>query len=225
MYHAIFTNGKVFEQPISKVVCVGRNYAEHAKELNNPVPDEPILFIKPESSVVDLHKVLEIPQTDCHYETELAILIGAEIKNASSEYVSKSIVGVGLALDLTRRALQSKLKDKSHPWEVAKSFDGACPLSQFIPLDTFRGVEYVKFSLSINNELKQEGDSRDMLNSVVPLIAYMSRFFTLRAGDVILTGTPKGVGVLNSGDQLSFNLNVYPEKTALTFLSSTKAVS
>jgi 2-keto-4-pentenoate hydratase/2-oxohepta-3-ene-1,7-dioic acid hydratase in catechol pathway len=225
MYHAVFTNGKVFDKPISKVVCVGRNYAEHAKELNNPVPDEPILFIKPESSVVNLHDSIEIPQTDCHYETELAILIGSELKNADVEAVSKSITGVGLALDLTRRSLQSKLKEMSHPWEVAKSFDGACPLSQFIPLDSFVGVEQLKFSLSINNEYKQEGDSSDMLNAILPLIAYMSHFFTLRAGDVILTGTPKGVGVLNSGDKLNFSLDIHPNMGSLTLSSSTKAVS
>jgi 2-keto-4-pentenoate hydratase/2-oxohepta-3-ene-1,7-dioic acid hydratase in catechol pathway len=224
MYHAIFTNGKVFDKPISKVVCVGRNYAEHAKELNNPVPDEPILFIKPESSVINLHDSIEIPQTDCHYETELAILIGSELKNADADVVSKSIAGVGLALDLTRRSLQSKLKEKSHPWEVAKSFDGACPLSQFIPLDIFSRVKRLTFSLSIDDELKQEGDSEDMLNSIVPLISYMSSFFTLRAGDVILTGTPKGVGVLNLGDKLNFNLDIHPNLGSLTFSSSTKAM-
>tara|TARA_R110001592_G_scaffold91754_3_gene268225 strand:- start:12330 stop:13067 length:738 start_codon:yes stop_codon:yes gene_type:complete len=220
MYHAIFTNGKVFDQAISKVVCVGRNYAEHAKELNNPIPDEPILFIKPESSIANLHGSIEIPQTDCHYETELAILIGAELKNADTNAVSKSIAGVGLALDLTRRSLQSKLKEKSHPWEVAKCFDGACPLSQFIPLENFDNVKQLRFSLSINDELKQEGDSSDMLNSVLPLIAYMSCFFTLRSGDVILTGTPKGVGQLNAFDQLSFSLEISPNLGSLSFESS-----
>jgi 2-keto-4-pentenoate hydratase/2-oxohepta-3-ene-1,7-dioic acid hydratase in catechol pathway len=225
MYHAVFTNGKVFEQPISKVVCVGRNYAEHAKELNNPIPDEPILFIKPESSVVDLHEVLMISQADCHFETELAVLIGSELKNATPEAVSQSIAGLGLALDLTRRAVQTKLKEKSHPWEVAKGFDGACPLSQFIPLENFDNIEKVKFSLSINEELRQEGDSQDMLTPVVPLISYMSHIFTLRAGDVILTGTPKGVGVLNVNDHLSFSLKIYPSMGAFNFVSSTKAIS
>ena len=170
-----------------------------------------------------MNDVVEIPQTDCHYETELAILIGSELKNANLESVSKSIVGIGLALDLTRRSLQSKLKEKSHPWEVAKSFDGACPLSQFIPLDSFGGVEQLKFSLSINNELKQEGDSRDMLNAVLPSISYMSHFFTLRAGDVVLTGTPKGVGVLNSGDHLGFSLDINPNLGSFKLFSSTKA--
>lgn len=225
MHHAVFTNGKVFEQPITKVVCVGRNYAEHAKELDNPIPDEPILFIKPESSVVDLHEVLLITNADCHYETELAVLIGSELKNATHEAVSQSVAGLGLALDLTRRTLQSKLKEKSQPWETAKSFDGACPLSQFIPLDSYNHVEQVSFSLFINEELRQEGDSKDMLNPVIPLISYMSRFFTLRAGDVILTGTPKGVGVLNANDQLGFSLKVRPNLGSFTFVSSTKSSS
>jgi 2-keto-4-pentenoate hydratase/2-oxohepta-3-ene-1,7-dioic acid hydratase in catechol pathway len=223
MYHAMFTDGSVFEKPIGKVVCVGRNYAEHAKELNNPIPDEPILFIKPETSVVNLQESIQIPSTDCHYEAEIAVLIGSELKNADIDTVTKSIIGVGLALDLTRRSLQSKLKEKRHPWEIAKGFDGACPLSQFIPLTSFSGVQQLTFSFSINAELKQEGNSNDMLNSVVPLISYMSQFFTLRAGDVILTGTPKGVGELHGGDQLAFGLNIHPNLGSLHFESSVKS--
>lgn len=225
MYHALFTNGKVFEQPITKVVCVGRNYAEHAKELNNPIPDEPILFIKPESSVVDLHEVLNISESDCHYETELAVLIGSELKNGTPEAASQCISGLGLALDLTRRSLQTKLKEKSHPWEIAKGFDGACPLSQFIPIANFNDVEQIYFSFSINEEIRQVGDSKDMITSVTALISYISRCFTLRAGDVVLTGTPKGVGVLNVNDQLSFNLKVAPGLGFFNFVSSTKTLS
>lgn len=206
MHHAEFTNGNVFEYPVTKVVCVGRNYAEHAKELNNPVPDEPILFIKPESSVVNLHENFYISETDCHYETELAVLIGSELQNADEASVEKGIAGVGLALDLTKRALQSKLKEKSHPWELAKAFDGACPLSQFVPIEDI-DLDNLHFSLSINNEQKQVGDAKDMLNPIVPLISHMSRSFTLRPGDVVLTGTPKGVGTLHVGDHLFLTLN------------------
>jgi len=126
-YRITFTNGQEFEFPLGKVVCVGRNYAAHAKELNNPIPTEPILFIKPESSVVTLSRPVSIPSSDCHYEAEIAVLIGETLSSASEEKVAHSIAGLGLALDLTRRELQSKLKEKSHPWEVAKSFDGACP--------------------------------------------------------------------------------------------------
>lgn len=207
LYSAKFADGSKFESPISKVVCVGRNYAEHAKELNNPVPSSPILFIKPESTVSDLQVPFTIPASDCHYEAELAVLIGEPLSNASESEVEKAIVGLGVALDLTRRELQSKLKEKAHPWEAAKSFDGACPISSFIPRSEFSSLTDIKFSLAINGELRQSGETSDMITPIVPLIAHMSEFFTLRPGDVVLTGTPKGVGKLAKGDSLSFNLN------------------
>lgn len=205
-YTAQFVDGSTFDSAITKVVCVGRNYAEHAKELNNPVPTEPILFIKPESSVVDLDQPFSIPESDCHYEAEIAVLIGKELREASNNEVEEGVCGLGLALDLTRRELQSKLKEKSHPWEIAKSFDGACPLSKFVSVDVCPPMDQLEFTLDINGENRQHGKSADMLNPIIPLIAHMSRFFTLRPGDVVLTGTPKGVGQLKKGDNLSLTL-------------------
>jgi len=205
-YKIKFTDGTDFNPALGKIVCVGRNYAEHAKELNNPVPAEPILFIKPESSVVSLNSAFEIPATDCHYECEIAVLIGETLSSAHETQVAQAILGLGLALDLTRRELQSKLKEKAYPWEIAKSFDGACPLSDFVPITEFSDLSALSFSLHVNDELKQSGESSDMLNPILPLIAHMSQFFTLKPGDVILTGTPKGVGRLNKGDQLRFSL-------------------
>jgi len=205
-YPLFFTDGSQFSHTLGKIVCVGRNYAEHAKELNNPIPAVPILFIKPESSAVPLNNELVIPSSDCHYETEISILIGSSLSSASEEEVEAAIVGVGLGLDLTRRALQSKLKEKSHPWELAKSFDGACPLTDFAKADQFSDLTKLHFSLYINDELKQSGNSEDMLNPIVPLIAHMSIYFTLKPGDIILTGTPKGVGELRSSDLLKLNL-------------------
>ena len=207
MGHALnFTDGSAYEHALGKVVCVGRNYVEHAKELNNPIPTEPILFIKPESSVVSLNQDINIPKTDCHYETEIAVLIGSKLTDATETQAESAIIGLGLALDLTRRALQSKLKEKSHPWEIAKSFDGACPLSDFAKRDQFSELNKLTFSLHINGELKQEGRSEDMLTPIVPLLAYISKYFTLKPGDIVLTGTPKGVGELHSGDVLKFQL-------------------
>ena len=170
------------------------------------MPTEPILFIKPESSAVSIGEDLRVPSSDCHYETEVSILIGAELSSADESQARKAIVGVGLGLDLTRRSLQSKLKEKSHPWEIAKSFDGACPLTDFVKSDQFTDLANLQFSLHINGELKQSGDSSDMLNPIIPLIMHMSSFFTLKPGDVILTGTPKGVGELKAGDSLDLNL-------------------
>lgn len=206
MFKAVFTNGEIFSHPVTKVVCVGRNYAEHAKELNNPVPDQPILFIKPESSVVDLHQPLVIPESDCHYEAEIAVLIGSNLNHASIEEASSAVIGFGLALDLTRRELQSELKAKSHPWEIAKGFDGACPVSQFIPVAINAELSQIIFSMSIDGVVKQFGDSKDMLTPILPLLVYMSRYFTLKPGDIVLTGTPKGVGELKRQSALSFNL-------------------
>lgn len=207
MFYARFTTGRQFDFPITKIVCVGRNYAEHAKELNNPVPDKPILFIKPESSVVNLHESLSIPKADCHYETEIAVLIGSQLTQADEQQAQQGIAGIGLALDLTKRALQAELKAKSHPWEEAKAFDGACPLSDFVLLSQIQDLEAIDFSLSINDEVKQTGSSSDMLMPILPLIAHISRIFTLRPGDIVLTGTPKGVGELFLGDKLVLDLN------------------
>lgn len=198
-----------FSDQISKVVCVGRNYAEHAKELNNEIPSAPILFIKPPSSVVDFSQPLVIPQDQgsVHHELEIAILIGQPLSHASEQQVVEGIAGVGLALDLTLRDVQSKLKEKGHPWERAKSFDGACPLSEFISLAG--DVQYSDIALQLikNEQLQQQGNSAQMLFAVLPLIAEISRNFSLQAGDVILTGTPAGVGPLISGDQLQAQLN------------------
>lgn len=206
MFHARFISGKSFEQPISKVVCVGRNYAEHARELDNPIPDSPILFIKPETSVVSIEESFTIPATDCHYEAEIAILIGKELSKVKEHEAELGIAGVGLALDLTRRDLQSELKQKRHPWEISKAFDGACPLSDFIPYSDIDSLEKLIFSLSINGEIKQQGSSSDMITPIIPLIMYISQFFTLRAGDIVLTGTPKGVGCLAINDEIELNL-------------------
>ena len=205
-YQIKFINGEVFKSPLGKVVCVGRNYAEHAKELNNPIPTEPILFIKPESSVVSMDDAFTIPESDCHYETEIAVLIGGTLCKATEQLASESIVGLGLALDLTKRSLQSKLKEKGHPWEKAKSFDGACPLSNFVPRSEFSDLGSLRFTLDINGERKQDGNSADMLTPIIPLLVHISQHFTLKPGDIVLTGTPKGVGELFKGDKLLLNL-------------------
>lgn len=193
--------------PLGKIVCVGRNYAEHAKELDNPVPSEPLLFIKPATSAVHVTRPLAFPanQGQVHFETELAVLIGKPLTSASASEAQAAILGYGLALDLTLRELQSQLKDKGHPWERAKAFDGACPLSPFVAADRLPG-DHITFSLDINEQRQQSGDTRDMLFPVIPLLAHISSQFTLLPGDVVLTGTPKGVGPLLCGQTLTLQL-------------------
>jgi len=203
MMHARFVTGENFSQPISKVVCVGRNYAEHAKELNNPIPTSPILFIKPSSALAPLNAPLHLPQGEqVHYEAELAILIGSTLCHADVEAAGQAIAGLGLALDLTLREVQSQLKEKGLPWEIAKSFDGACPLS---PFSAYNGEDLaaIDYQFLINGELRQHGQTRLMLTPIPELLAFISKHFTLVPGDIVLTGTPAGVGKLNSGDTLA----------------------
>ncbi|GLS82677.1 fumarylacetoacetate hydrolase family protein [Paraferrimonas haliotis] len=197
------THGNDCKLSPTKVVCVGRNYAEHARELNNEVPTEPLLFIKPTTALVDFEStiVLAEHQHALHYETELAILIGSPLKNADTERVERAIAGVALALDLTYRDLQTELKTAGHPWEKAKAFDGSCPITPF-GSPTLVNLEQVQFCLTVTGKLQQSGDSSKMITPILPLIAYVSRHFSLCAGDIVLTGTPAGVGQLTAGDKL-----------------------
>lgn len=193
--------------PVGKVVCVGRNYAEHAKELDNPIPDEPVLFIKPATSLADFAAPLEIPDQDCHYEAELAFLIGKQLTAVDQLAAKQGIAGMALALDLTKRGLQSKLKEKSLPWELAKSFDGACPITPFVPVEQSLDFTSLLYEFELEGDVVQRGDSAAMLNPVVALIAHISQHFTLMPGDIVLTGTPKGVGELKRGQSMTLSLN------------------
>ena len=194
--------------PVGKVVCVGRNYAEHARELNNAIPTEPVLFIKPATALARLEEPLSIPLNygACHFEAEMAVLIGERLSRCSEQQASSAIAGIGVALDLTLRDLQSALKDKSLPWEKAKGFDGACPVSAFVAREEVGDLQNLQIQLRQNGQLQQDGNSGDMLTPVLPLLVYISQFFTLEPGDMVLTGTPAGVGPLISGDQLEVSL-------------------
>ncbi len=203
-----FTDGQEFPHALGKVVCIGRNYADHAKELDNPVPSEPLLFIKPATAAVSMEEVIDAPfsRGEVHYEIELALLIGEELSHATADEAERAIVGIGLGLDLTLRDVQTRLKEKGHPWEVAKAFDGACPLTPFLPLSRVPNWNALSFQLEINGEPRQHGEGSDMLFPVPTLVAEMSRHFTLQPGDVVLTGTPSGVGPLPRGASLQMTL-------------------
>lgn len=207
-YQHRYCDGTSVHFSLGKVVCVGRNYAAHAKELNNEVPVEPLLFIKPGSCVVPMDERFSIPlgRGAVHYEAEIAVLIGKALSPAPSEAeVVDAISGLAPALDLTLRDLQESLKQQGYPWERAKAFDGACVLAPFVSAD---GVDFTDLRIRLwqNDTLRQDGNSADMLNPIVPLIQHMAGQFKLLPGDVILTGTPQGVGALNVGDQLAVQL-------------------
>jgi 2-keto-4-pentenoate hydratase/2-oxohepta-3-ene-1,7-dioic acid hydratase in catechol pathway len=208
-YQHQWQDGSPIEWPLGKVVCVGRNYAAHAAELSNPVPEQPLLFIKPATALVPMTDPIRLPEGrgDVHFEAELAILVGRTLTCASRQQALEAIAAIGLALDLTLRDLQSELKANGHPWERAKAFDGACPLSGFVPLRSEDQLGDLRFSLSIDGEQRQQGHTGDMITPVLELLTHISETFTLRPGDVVLTGTPAGVGTLHSGQQLSLELD------------------
>ena len=193
---------------VGKVVCVGRNYADHARELNNAIPTEPVLFIKPSTALVNLDMPIRIPLNfgACHFETEMAVLIGHSLTCCDEQQAAGAIEGIGVALDLTLRDIQSELKNKSLPWEKAKAFDGACPVSAFVSPQSIGDLQNQPIQLHQNGELRQNGNSADMLTPVLPLLVYISQFFSLLPGDIVLTGTPAGVGPLALGDRLEISL-------------------
>lgn len=198
---------------IGKVVCVGRNYAAHAEELGNEVPSSPMLFMKPASSVVSIRSDVARPNPkvfgETHYEAELCIQLSADLSMATIEEAQQAIGGLTLGLDLTLRDLQSTLKEKGHPWERAKCFDGACVLADWIDPQAFGNLQNVHYQLAINDKLAQDGDSALMLFPVYELLVNISHAFSLQAGDVIMTGTPSGVGVLQAGDKLKLTLGAH----------------
>ena len=204
MYQHKIVNNASAVLPIGKIVCIGRNYAAHAQELNNPIPSTPILFMKPSTAMVSFEQPFSIPthQGSVHHEVEIAILIGETLTNTSVKKAKESIYGIGLALDLTLRDVQNKLKENGHPWEIAKSFDGSCPITPFVKISEIKNLTNIPLTLHNNGKLKQQGNSADMLTPIIDLLVHISQTFTLHPGDVVLTGTPAGVGPLHSGDQL-----------------------
>lgn len=209
MYQHRDWQGALLDFPVNKVVCVGNNYADHIKEMGSQASSEPVIFIKPETALCDIRQPIALPKGlgSVHHEVELAVLIGTPLKQATEDRVANAIAGYGLALDLTLRDLQTQFKAAGQPWEKAKGFDGSCPISGFIPVSEFGDAQQAELRLLINGDVRQAGNTRDMLTPLLPLIAYMSRYFTLRAGDIILTGTPQGVGPLKAGDEILATLN------------------
>lgn len=193
----------------SKIVCVGRNYAAHAKELGNDVPESPVLFIKPPSSLVSLSQGIQWQRHlgECHHECELSIRIGQRLSQATRAQAHAAIDALTLGLDLTLRDLQNKLKNKGQPWERAKAFDGACLLGDWLPVSQLPDLNDIHFRLEVNQALRQTGHTANMLFSVLDVLVDISHSFSLEVGDVVMTGTPAGVGALYSGDQLRMILN------------------
>lgn len=193
-----------------KIVCIGRNYADHATELGNAVPSEPLFFFKPESAILHKDHPFAIPEWtgDCHFEVEVVVRMDRAAKWISADHAARCYTTVGLGIDFTARDVQSTLKAAGKPWEKAKAFDGSAVVSrEFVPLDDLGGnIQDVHFSLLRNGEEVQVGHTADMLFPVDELIAHVSKFSTFKTGDLLFTGTPAGVGPVQSGDHLEGRL-------------------
>lgn len=187
-----------------KIIAVGRNYADHIEELKNERPTEPVIFSKPETALLKGNEDFYLPDfsQDVHHEVELVVRISKIGKNIEEKFAHKYYQEVGLGIDFTARDVQSRLKAKGLPWELAKAFDGSAPISSFIPKEQFGAMDQISFDLAVNGEIRQAGHTSMMLYSVDYLISFISKYFTLKVGDLIFTGTPKGVAAVKAGDEL-----------------------
>ncbi len=187
-----------------KIICIGRNYADHISELNNDKPDEPVIFMKPDSAILLKQHPFVIPEfsNDVHHEVEVLVKINKVGKYIDKKFAHKYYDEIGLGIDFTARDLQSKLKEKGLPWEKAKAFDGSAVISEFFNKNDFHSLENITFDLFKNGEKVQSGNTSLMLWKIDEIIAYVSQYFTLKKGDIIFTGTPQGVAAVKSNDVL-----------------------
>ncbi|ORJ57141.1 fumarylacetoacetate hydrolase family protein [Geothermobacter hydrogeniphilus] len=193
---------------IGKIICLGRNYVDHIRELNNAIPDRAVIFTKPATSIIGNGEQIRIPgyAKDCHHEAELTVLIGRRTRAVPAAEAMAVVAGYGVAIDLTLRDVQSELKSKGLPWDIAKGFDTACPLSDFIPADRVDDPHKLRIRLRVNDELRQDGNTEQMMRRIPQIIEEISAIFTLEPGDLILTGTPAGVGPVKSGDRVTVEI-------------------
>ena len=203
------------EIAIGKIVCVGRNYAEHAKELGNEVPEKPVVFLKPASAIIYSGDVIQYPafSEEMHHEVELVQLIGNKIKDASLVEADNAIAGYGVGLDMTLRDVQTNLKSKGHPWTIAKCFDTSAVLSEFVLKEELNLTLDEEIFLSVNDEIRQKEKLNKMIFKPGELVQYLSSLMTLEKGDLIFTGTPKGVGKVQSGDVIKAGIEGVAELT------------
>lgn len=189
----------------ARIFCVGKNYRAHIQELEDEAPEQPVIFMKPGSCLVSPGEKIQLPThgTCLHHEVELVALIGRGGKNISESGARSHIAGLSLGLDLTLRDVQSALKKKGLPWEIAKAFDQSAPLGEIVSLNNLIHLDDISFSCTVNGALRQEGNSGRMIYSIPQIIRYLSEIWELQAGDLIYTGTPSGVGPLSSGDTIT----------------------
>ncbi|MEJ5994303.1 fumarylacetoacetate hydrolase family protein [Pedobacter sp. Du54] len=187
-----------------KIIAIGRNYAAHAKELNNEIPTKPVIFLKPDTAVLKDNKPFYIPDfsSDVHFELEVVLKICKEGKHIAEKFASNYYDEIGLGIDFTARDIQTQHKEKGLPWELAKAFDNSAAISNFLPKSDFPDVYNMEFELKVNEKTRQNGHTSNLLFSFEKIIAFVSQYITLKKGDLIFTGTPEGVGQVKQGDHL-----------------------
>lgn len=187
-----------------KIICVGRNYAKHIEEFGNERPEAPIIFTKPDTALLLNNRPFYYPDfsNDIHHEVEIVLRVSKQGKNIHKRFAYKYYDSIALGIDFTARDLQSKSKEKGLPWAIAKGFNGAAPISEFVPVTKYSSLSELKFGLSVNGESRQQGNTSLMIWDFDELIAYVSKFFMLKLGDLIFTGTPSGVASVKIGDRL-----------------------
>lgn len=188
-----------------KIIAIGRNYAEHAKELNNVIPTTPVIFMKPDTALLRDNKPFYHPEfsSEIHHEIEIVLKISKEGKHISEKFASNYYDEIALGVDFTARDIQQKHKEKGLPWELAKSFDNSAAVSTFTPKNRFADMYAINFHLDVNGNRKQHGNTKDLLFSFEYILAFVSQYITVKKGDLIFTGTPAGVGKINIGDHLA----------------------
>lgn len=187
-----------------KIICIGQNYADHVAELGHQIPQEPVVFMKPDSAILRVNNPFFIPDfaEEFHYETEIVVRIDRLGKSIAKQFANRYYSEIGIGIDFTARDLQRKLMSEGKPWEKCKSFDSSAAISEFLPKSNFMNVQNIDFHLDINGSTRQTGNTRDMIFDIDTIISYVSDYFTLKIGDLIYTGTPVGVGKVAIGDRL-----------------------
>jgi 2-keto-4-pentenoate hydratase/2-oxohepta-3-ene-1,7-dioic acid hydratase in catechol pathway len=187
-----------------KILAIGRNYVAHIEELNNEKPTEPVVFLKPDTALLQNNEPFYYPDfsQDIHHEVEIVLRVGKEGKHIEPKFASRYYDQIGLGIDFTARDIQNKAKEKGLPWETSKAFNGSAPVSKFLPITDFPDNKNINFHLEVNGELRQKGNTSLMLYDFDYIVSYLSRFFTLKTGDLIYTGTPAGVNAVKIGDRL-----------------------
>lgn len=218
--HTVSIQGSPEKIPVGKIVCVGRNYAEHAKEMKSDIPESPVIFLKPPTAIIANGGRVLIPaiSKDVHHEVEMTVLIGEGGKNIPRGRALKHVAGYGIGLDMTLRDVQAEAKRKSLPWTLSKGFDTSAPLSEFVPASSVSDPHNLNVALSVNGSIRQQSNTRHFIFKVDHLIAFISQVISLERGDVLYTGTPEGVAQVVSGDKLEARLT-NPEGNVLAVLS------